>query len=248
MARTNQGQYCAKPGMTVLDVGCGAGQSLLELRAMGAEAYGIEADANIAPTAIRHNLRIHIGSIYDDPFPGVEFDLIILNQVLEHIPEPAALLAALAGRLKRGGRLILSVPNTNSIYCWLFRKRWINWHVPYHQHHFNRASLAALAYRTGWRLLGVRTITPNLWTVLQLRTLSVPARRGVPSPMWASNASAAAQGGGLGRRITGPALRVAKRLGLPVIGLVNRLIDSLGMGDSLYVVLARREERGGFPE
>src|SRR5438105_13158245 len=43
----NQGQYAATPGMTVLDYGCGAGLSLLELREFGAEGYGLEADPNV---------------------------------------------------------------------------------------------------------------------------------------------------------------------------------------------------------
>ncbi|MCL6557021.1 MAG: methyltransferase domain-containing protein [Burkholderiales bacterium] len=238
----NQGQYYAKPGMTVLDYGCGIGQSLLDLRAMGADAYGVEADANVAPIAAYHGLQIHIGSIYDDPFPGVNFDLIILNQVLEHIPNPAELLRRLAARLKRGGRLIVAVPNTGSIYRFLFRKRWINWHIPYHLHHFNRACLRTLGRRTGWCLIGVRTITPNLWTVLQLRVLAAPAQQGVPSPVWSPEATAAARiASGLVGRIARLPLRLATRIGMLFIAVVNRGIDALGLGDSLLCVFVRQE-------
>lgn len=244
----NQGQYCAKPGMTVLDYGCGAGQSLLELRAMGADAYGIEADANVARIAAHHQLRIHIGSIYDNPFPGIKFDLIILNQVLEHIPEPAAVLEILAGRLKSGGQLVVAVPNAGSIYCMIFGKHWINWHIPYHLHHFNRSCLQALGRRTGWQLLSARTITPNLWTVLQLRVLMSPAQQGVPNPMWSPNASAAATRPGVGTRIVWRALQVATRFGMPLMGVLNRVIDRLGMGDSLLFVFVRQEAWGANSE
>ncbi len=244
----NQGQYCAKPGMAVLDYGCGAGQSLLELRAMGADAYGIEADANVARIAAHHQLQIHIGSIYDNPFPGVKFDLIILNQVLEHIPEPAAVLEVLAGRLKSGGRLVVAVPNAGSIYCRLFGRHWINWHIPYHLHHFNRSCLQALGRRTGWQLLSARTITPNLWTVLQLRVLMSPAQQGVPNPMWSPNASAATTRPGVGTRIAWRALQVATRFGMPLMGVLNRLIDRLGMGDSLLFVFVRQEVWGANSE
>lgn len=244
----NQGQYYAKPGMSVLDYGCGTGQSLLELRAMGADAYGIEADANVARIAAHHQLQIHIGSIFETPFPGIKFDLIILNQVLEHIPEPVAVLDVLAGRLKIGGRLVVAVPNTGSIYCRLFGRRWVNWHIPYHLHHFNRYCLQALGRRSGWQLLSARTITPNLWTMLQLRVLMSPAQQGVPNPMWSPSASAATSRSGLGMRIAWRVLQVVTRFGMPLMGGLNRLIDHLGMGDSLLFVFVRQETSGANRE
>ena len=244
----NQGQYGARPGMTVLDYGCGAGQSLLELRAIGANAYGIEADANVARIAAHHQLQIHIGSIYENPFPGVKFDLIILNQVLEHIPEPAAVLELLASRLKSGGRLVVAVPNAGSIYCTIFGRRWINWHIPYHLHHFNRSCLQALGQRTGWRLLSTRTITPNLWTVLQLRALMSTTQQGVPHPMWSPNAPVAATRPGLGARLAWRVVQVVTRFGMPFMGVMNRLIDGLGMGDSLLIVFVRETALGGQGE
>lgn len=239
----NQGQYDAKPGMTVLDYGCGAGQSLLELRAMGADAYGIEADGNVARIAAHYGLQIHIGSIYDHPFPTIKFDLIVLNQVLEHIPEPLAALNLLTRLLKAGGRLVVAVPNTGSIYHFLFGKHWINWHIPYHLHHFNRASLRSLAQRAGWRIVSVRTVTPNLWTVLQLRTLTSPAQRGVPNLMWLSDVSAAFTTikPHLGRRALSRAIQAGARVSIPLIALFNRMIDLCGLGDSLLVVFERRD-------
>lgn len=240
----NQGQYYAKQGMTVLDYGCGAGQSLLDLRAIGANAYGIEADANVARIAAHHQLKIHIGSIYDNPFPDVKFDLIILNQVLEHIPEPEVVLEILAGRLTIGGRLIVAVPNAGSIYCKLFGKRWINWHIPYHLHHFNRSCLQTLGQRTGWQPLSTRTITPNLWTVLQLRALMFPAMHGVPNPMWSPNVSPPSDTKpGVGTRIFGRALRLTIRFGMPILGVLNRAVDLMGMGDSLLFVFVRQGGR-----
>ncbi|MGO8126718.1 class I SAM-dependent methyltransferase, partial [Rhizobium ruizarguesonis] len=63
---------------------------------------------------------------------------IVLNQVIEHVPDPLAILAALRDRLNRGGRVVLAFPNTVSFHRKLWKERWINWHIPYHQNHFNR--------------------------------------------------------------------------------------------------------------
>lgn len=238
----NQGQYSAKPGMTVLDYGCGAGQSLLDLRAIGADPYGIEADGNVARIAAHHHLKIHIGSIYDNPFPQVRFDLIILNQVLEHIPEPRKVLDVLAERLNKGGQLVVAVPNVNSVYCQLFGAQWINWHIPYHLHHFNKTCLEALGQSTGWRLIHTRSITPNLWTVLQLRALMSPAQQGVPNPMWApwGGGSVSANRPNFFRRLSWKVLQMVTRIALPLMAVFNRIVDRLGFGDSLLFVFVRR--------
>ena len=175
----NQGHYLAKAGYRVLDIGSGSCLSLLEMRNMGVEAFGVEADPNVRTIAERYGLRVHIGSIHDTPFPGQVYDLITLNQVIEHVPEPQALLEIVRERLAVDGRIVLSFPNALSWQRRLSRNRWINWHVPYHQHHFNRRSFEILAGKTGYIVEDVRSITPNLWTVLQLRALPPPPCRGL---------------------------------------------------------------------
>jgi SAM-dependent methyltransferase len=235
----NQGQFFAKPGQDVLDVGCGSCQSLLELKRIGACAYGVEADPNVKSIAEHFGLNVHIGSIWDEPFPGVTFDLIVMNQVIEHIPDPEKSLALVAKRLKPDGQMVLSFPNAGSIYRRMSGRYWINWHVPYHQHHFTRSSIAAMAEKLGLRIVSLRTITPNLWTVLQYRNLRASAAEGRPSDVWGSAASAPAKMS-LGRKVINKTLRILLRALNPVIALVNRIIDTAGFGDSLLVVLHRR--------
>src|SRR4030095_10876405 len=96
-------------------------------------------------------------------------DLVVLNQVLEHMPKPAGLLQKLQRRLAPGGRVVLAFPNATSFYARRFEQDWIDWHVPYHLHHFNPRSARIFLERYGWRVERLRTVTPNLWTVLQLR-------------------------------------------------------------------------------
>ncbi len=127
----NQVRYYALPRMTVLDYGCGVGISLLELRAMGTSGYGLEIDSNVRPAAEYFGLRIHIGSLDDEPFPGSEFDLISMNQVIEHVPEPRLLLRMIRKRLRTGGAVVLSIPNVDSLFRRVVGRRWIHWHIPY---------------------------------------------------------------------------------------------------------------------
>jgi len=240
----NQGQYAATEGMAVLDYGCGAGLSLLELREFNAEGYGLEADPNVRQVVDALKLRIHIGSIDDDPFPGVRFDLIVLNQVLEHIPAPDRLLGKLAGRLKAGGRMVLAFPNSASLYARRFGRDWINWHIPYHLHHFNPRSARLFFARHGWRILSMRTITPNLWTVLQLRAPVERTSMGQPNGLWTGErratpteqTSRAASRQALAMQAF--ALRANQPLRRSLLAVFNRAVDALGLGDSILVTIA----------
>lgn len=244
----NQGQYAVRPGELMLDIGCGSGLSLLEARALGAEVRGIEADPNIRRIADELGLRIHIGSLLDEPFAGEQFDLVVLNQVIEHVPDPALTLDRLRSRLRRGGRIVLVFPNVESFWRRLSGDRWINWHVPYHLHHFSRSGFERMAARLGYEVRSVRTITPNLWTILQFRASRIWVEPGKPSPIWAVSAPpeqsqtvAPPMRRGQGRVLSGFARR-AVRVGLMLpIALVNRLVDAMGWGDSVMAEIVPAE-------
>lgn len=234
----NQGHYLARPGQKVLDIGSGSCLSLLELREVGGDSCGVEADPNVKAIADRYDLRVHIGSIHDRPFGDEVFDLIVLNQVIEHVPEPQALLECVKDRLAPDGRFILSFPNAGSWARVMSGTRWINWHVPYHQHHFNKRSFALLAKRAGFRVVRARTITPNLWTLLQIKALSEQPPEGQASSSW-SNAQGQLGRVGLLPRIKNSVRRRLQKILLVVVAVLNRLVDALGKGDSLLVELRR---------
>jgi SAM-dependent methyltransferase len=241
----NQGHYRARPGQTVLDIGSGSCLALLEMRAMGVEAYGVEADPNVRSISGHFGLSVHIGSIHDHPFPGVMFDLIVLNQVIEHVPDPLALLSLVKGRLKPGGRVVLSFPNTTSMQAAHSGVRWINWHVPYHQHHFNRRSFEKLAVRAGYEPVTARTITPNLWTVLQLRVNRETPAEGLASATWSSQATGANARPPFHALLKRKLISLGARVATVPVAFFNRTYDALGKGDSLLVELRlANRERG----
>lgn len=239
MGVDNQGQYAVRPGDKMLDVGCGSGASLLEAQALGAQAFGVEADPNVEGLARALGLQIHLGSIGDRPFPELMFDLIILNQVIEHIPEPDKALALIANRLAPGGRVVLVFPNHESFWCRVSGPSWINWHIPYHLHHFNAKTFARLAARCGFEVIRSRSITPNLWTLLQLQANLHPAVRGQPSSLWQVQSAKRDDGQTDKKPILRPVRHVVMLIALNIIAVFNRCIDLLGQGDSLMVELRR---------
>lgn len=235
----NQGHYLAKPGQRVLDIGSGSCLSLLELRQLGVEPYGVEADPNVAAIAARYKLNVHIGSIHDDPFPSMEFDLITLNQVIEHVPDPAALLRTVRERLSPSGQIVLSFPNVSSLPRRLSGSRWINWHVPYHQHHFNRRSFEFLAKSVGYEVVSARSITPNLWSILQLSAMRRAPNEGVASESWSNGDKTASVRPSNMRRVKNVITRNLRFGVSATLVLLNRIVDLIGAGDSLLIVLRR---------
>lgn len=247
----NQGHYLALQGMVVLDYGCGAGLSLLEMKAMGIDAYGIEADPNVHQVIDALKLNIFIGSIEDAPFKKNMFDMIVLNQVIEHIPNPDKLLTKLKLYLKPNGKIVLSFPNVNSIYSRLFKNRWINWHIPYHLHHFNESSMRLFLNQNGWRVIKSRTITPNLWTILQFKIMGEEPLFGVKSHFWTSGELSVGLQKNKNPGILGilSNKRLQKWIGSmqnkPVpnaLAYINRFIDKLHMGDSLVMEISAKED------
>ncbi len=103
-----------RPGLSVLDVGCGTGGLGQSLRRAGCRpVVGIEIEAWAAQEAARHYDRVYTADVdaFDPPFAEGSFDRIVCADVLEHLRDPWAVLARLRRCLKPDGTLVASIPN-----------------------------------------------------------------------------------------------------------------------------------------
>jgi methionine biosynthesis protein MetW len=147
-------------GARVLDVGCAGGHLAAELARRGCAVLGVELDAGAARA---RGVEVLEGSI-DDPalrarVPG-ELDAILCADVLEHLPRPDDTLAFLAGRLRAGGRAIVSLPNAGH---WTMRRALLRGRFPQedfglfdrtHLRWFTRGSARALVELAGLTVAG----------------------------------------------------------------------------------------------
>lgn len=104
-------------GLTIVDVGCGAGLVCEPLARLGADVTGLDAAATNIEVARLHAARSDLAIDYRDTpaetvAAGTErFDVVLALEVVEHVVEPAAFLATCASLMKPGGLLIVSTIN-----------------------------------------------------------------------------------------------------------------------------------------
>lgn len=138
-------RFIPAPPAKVLDYGCGSGKFLLRLQKLDYELHGVEYDPHLLQALADVGIAIHdVATLTDDRW-NREFDHITLSHVLEHVPDPRALLRRLFGWLKPGGGLYLELPNAGATGLDIFGRYWRGLEAP---RHFSlptpRALIAAL--------------------------------------------------------------------------------------------------------
>ncbi len=107
-------------GKRVLDVGCGGGILSESMAAKGAEVIGIDLGEKALKVAQLHSLETGIKVDYRllsvealaDEMPQ-SFDVVTCMEMLEHVPDPAAVIEACARLVKPGGHVFFSTINRN---------------------------------------------------------------------------------------------------------------------------------------
>jgi ubiquinone/menaquinone biosynthesis C-methylase UbiE len=161
-----------RPGMRVLDVGCGGGRHIRETRMIpGITSVGLDlGEKEVADTAkmLRELDALPVqyggtvpgagpwlslrGSVYELPFQDETFDCVIISEVLEHLGEDERALREISRVLKRGGILAASVPRTGpENVCWALSRDYRTWPGG-HIRIYRRGELRQKMIRHGYRV------------------------------------------------------------------------------------------------
>jgi SAM-dependent methyltransferase len=141
---TGKGRY--------LDVGCGSGGALGVASALGWQVSGIEVDEAAAAKARRFTPEIHVGDALTAPYAPGRFDVVTAFHVLEHVPDPVAMIRRMLGWLAPDGLLIVEVPNAGGLGARIFGKAWAGLELPRHLSHFSPETLTRAVEQAGGRV------------------------------------------------------------------------------------------------
>ena len=137
-----------RPGR-LLDVGCGDGRFLQDLARLGWEAEGLDFDPQAVAAARLRGVRAYQGELASLD-PELRWDVITLAHVVEHVPDPLALLRTCRERLAAGGSLWLETPNVLAPSHYQFGEAWRGLEPPRHLVLFSAQALQDLLLRAGF--------------------------------------------------------------------------------------------------
>jgi len=128
-------------GARVLDIGCGNGSFLWQMRSVGWEVCGVEPDPQSAAYARAAGLDVRDGLLQQQTLPEAHFDGITMIHVIEHLHEPMDTLRRCWKLLKPGGQITVATPNVASRGHQIFGVDWFALMPPTHLVLFTENSL-----------------------------------------------------------------------------------------------------------
>jgi 2-polyprenyl-3-methyl-5-hydroxy-6-metoxy-1,4-benzoquinol methylase len=156
----------AYPNGNLLDVGCGNGSFLSNMKKLGWNVIGIEPDATAAEFAMDHfSIPVIIGDIEKANLPGGSFDAITAHHVIEHLHDPIGFLKKCALLLKPNGMLVITTPNSESWGHRVFKMAWRELDAPRHLHLFSPKTIKDLAEQAGFKIHSNRTTARSTWEI-----------------------------------------------------------------------------------
>ena len=128
-ARLEMLQFIPNDAQKILEVGCGEGKFSAILTEQGKETWAIEPDKKSADIASESLIKVLHGTIDEklSEIPDDSFDVIVMNDVIEHLTEPWDDIQKLKSKLKEEGVFVSSIPNVRyakNLFHVLFKRDW----------------------------------------------------------------------------------------------------------------------------
>lgn len=232
-------------GSRVLDVGCGRGVILGALADRGLEVHGVEISAEAARGADpRAEIRI-AARLQDAGYPPAFFDEVVIWHVLEHLQDPRGTIEEVHRILKPGGRLIVAVPNFESMQARWSDAAWFHLDLPRHLYQFPLHALRRMLEGIGFDIASDHHFSlrqnPFGWIQSGLNLLAFLPRNGLYMLLHR-------HGVGDGPRY-GAGMRLLLWLALlastPLAGVATVLETVMRSGATVHVVALRRPDPRG---
>ncbi|MFH1762238.1 MAG: class I SAM-dependent methyltransferase, partial [bacterium] len=143
------------PG-SICDVGTANGSFLKTAKDNGWEVTGCEPSKWMCGWCFEnYGINIKCGTIFNAGFAENYFDVITLWDVLEHTPDPDAVLAECVGKMKNGGLLAVNYPDIGSWVSRLMGRKWV-FLLSVHYFYYTRKTISKALEKAGLKVLKVK--------------------------------------------------------------------------------------------
>ena len=153
-------QFKSLKGLRVLDVGTGTGKLVRYLRNRSVDAFGLEPSAALYKRYLSKEPFFFFADLkgLTAVSPAVQYDAVIIADVLEHIPDPQAFFSDLRLILKPGAVVYVCTPNADSFLARICGKHW-HYINKYHFSFFSHRTITDISAQHGLKEIGYAHFT-----------------------------------------------------------------------------------------
>jgi 2-polyprenyl-3-methyl-5-hydroxy-6-metoxy-1,4-benzoquinol methylase len=111
----------------------------------------------------QYGCEVHSGSLPHPELSPSSFDVVTMWQSLEHVHRPLEVLRAAFEILRPGGKIVVAVPNLDSLAAKWFGEYWFGFDLPRHLTHFTASTLSTMLKASGFRTGSVHGLVHHHW-------------------------------------------------------------------------------------
>jgi predicted SAM-dependent methyltransferase len=152
----------------LLEIGSGTGDLLNACKKVGWSVKGVEPNLTA-----RNNAKQNFGldlfeTLEQAKIEDKSQDTIMMWHVLEHVPNLKEITQKINNLLNDSGKLIIAVPNHESLDAKYYKQHWAAYDVPRHLLHFNKKSMANTLKNAGFEIINIKPMTLDSFYVSML--------------------------------------------------------------------------------
>lgn len=149
----------------LLDFGCGNGAYLKLMADRGWKVVGVDVSTSaVERIRAQFGFTVHNGTLPHIDLEPESFDVITMWHVLEHVHDPLTVLREARQLLVPGGKIVIAVPNIDSLPFRWFGRHWFGLDLPRHLTHFTPTSISQILQRAGFATTPVQFARHSYWT------------------------------------------------------------------------------------
>lgn len=164
-----------EPNGKILDIGCGTGSFLGQMKSKGYLTYGMEPDERARTIASSSS---NVVANLEQTKSSAPYSIVTLWHVLEHLPHPSQTLKTIHAITTSNALLVIAVPDRESWDASFFDHHWAAYDVPRHLSHFRQTDIAKLLADHGFNLLSTR----RMWYDAIYVSILSAQYKGLPVP------------------------------------------------------------------